>query len=102
MNYSKLLTSVYDCLSLCKSGIRHLFVLLIFFQLYLVNPGRASDGFRAAIVKVDITPEDPQMMAGYGALLWNCFLRFPMKFGIALHSLLLSISATPTDICVIW
>lgn len=67
MNYSKLLTSVYECLSFRKSGIRHSFVLLIFFQLCLVYPGRASDGFRAAVVKVDITPEDPQMMAGYGA-----------------------------------
>lgn len=67
MNYRNLMTSVYECLSFCKSSIRHSFILLIFFQFCIVFSVSASDGFRAAVVKVDITPEEPQMMAGYGA-----------------------------------
>ncbi|MBD0278572.1 MAG: neutral/alkaline non-lysosomal ceramidase N-terminal domain-containing protein [Flavisolibacter sp.] len=41
-------------------------LLSIFFLLCLLLPGRASGGgFRAAVVKVDITPEDPQVLSGY-------------------------------------
>ena len=67
MKYSKLLTSVYECLRFRKSVIRYSFVLLIFFQLCLVCSGLVPDGFRAAVVKIDITPDEPQMMAGCGA-----------------------------------
>ncbi|MBD0284998.1 MAG: neutral/alkaline non-lysosomal ceramidase N-terminal domain-containing protein [Flavisolibacter sp.] len=41
-------------------------LLSLFFLLCLLLPGRASGGgFRAAVVKVDITPEDPQVLSGY-------------------------------------
>ena len=40
---------------------------MILLQFYPACFGTTRDGFRAAVVKIDITPEDPQMMAGYGA-----------------------------------
>ncbi|HTF30838.1 MAG TPA: neutral/alkaline non-lysosomal ceramidase N-terminal domain-containing protein [Flavitalea sp.] len=68
MNYDRLLTSVYKhSISYnCKSGIMRCMVLFL-LACCLVNSLKAQGGFRAAVVKVDITPESPQMMAGYGA-----------------------------------
>lgn len=45
---------------------KHLFLLVILL-LGFSTSGRAATGFRAAVVKVDITPEGHQMLLGYGA-----------------------------------
>ena len=42
-----------------------IFVLSFLFLLCLSFPSRASGVFRAAVVKVDITPEDSQVLSGY-------------------------------------
>ena len=65
MNKLEPLTRTY--LIFRESGIKHILSLLIFFQLCLVCSGITPDEFRAAVVKIDITPDDPQLMAGYGA-----------------------------------
>jgi neutral ceramidase len=50
-----------------KQSVPFIFLPLLFL-LCLVLSGKASGGsFRAAVVKVDITPETPQFLAGYGA-----------------------------------
>src|SRR5687767_9204279 len=42
--------------------------LCFFFLVYLLAPDSLNaQGFRAAVVKVDITPEDPQLLAGYAS-----------------------------------
>jgi neutral ceramidase len=56
-----------DYISLCAGKKKTAFFGALFlFLLCLWLPGRASGGdFRAAVVKVDITPGEPQVLAGY-------------------------------------
>lgn len=43
------------------------FIPLLFLFCLLLSGRASGDGFRAAVVKVDITPEDSQNLLGYGA-----------------------------------
>ncbi len=72
MDYTKVLNSAKCLLThylslLFGRGVSVFFALLsLLFLLCLWFPGRASGGdFRAAVVKVDITPGDPQVLSGY-------------------------------------
>lgn len=72
MDHTEATSSVQSSFSGCLSrssgrGQVVFFALLpLLFLLCLLLPGRASGGdFRAAVVKVDITPEEPQVLSGY-------------------------------------
>lgn len=43
------------------------FIFIIFLISLVLPKDSAAQGFRAAVVKVDITPENPQMLLGYQA-----------------------------------
>ncbi len=73
MKYTKAMSSakrlfIYPS---CFSGRGQLtsfaFLLLLFLPCLLLSAQVSGQGFRAAVVKVDITPEIPQFLAGYGA-----------------------------------
>ncbi len=51
-----------------KSGVKTAFVLCVFLlSSLLLSQKTAAQNFRASVVKVDITPDNPQMLLGYGA-----------------------------------
>ncbi len=54
----------FYCIRIRKAA--SIFIFLFLCSLLLPNPG-AAQSFRAAVVKVDITPEDSQNLLGYGA-----------------------------------
>lgn len=45
----------------------HIFPVVLFLFLPLFGQSQSASQFRASVVKVDITPDDPQMLAGYAA-----------------------------------
>jgi hypothetical protein len=69
MNYNKTISSTKRCLihSSGRNKSPSLILFLFLLPCLFISSKVFGEKFRAAVVKVDITPESPQFLAGYGA-----------------------------------